>query len=190
MNVVKHKLGAVKAKANHNRIINSDYSYSLTITLNRYWNTFPVNEQYNKLSCELVKVFKELAPYYVELMMTPEFTVDYNVHFHVYFILSDSIDAIVFEQNWKRLICKSKVIGFIYKLKKVDEVTDRLKDYPFKDVERTLKYSKVENCLFNPYHIYFKPIGNILNIDNTPGESIKKLIDKKFIEFVLSVKNI
>lgn len=190
MNVTKLKLGANKAKSHHNRIIDSGSAYSLTVTLNKYWYSFPVNDQYNKLSAELVKIFKELAPYYKELMMTPEFTEDYNVHFHVYFILSDSVELMVFEQNWKRLISSSKLVGRVYKLKYVDEITERLRTYPFKDIERTTKYSLVDNCLFNPYHIYFKPIGNILNIDNDNGPSIKKMVDKKFMEFVFSTKNI
>lgn len=190
MNVTKLKLGANKAKAHHSRIIDSGNAYSLTVTLNRYYNTFPVNEQYNKLSAELVRIFKELGPYYKELMMTPEFTKDYNVHFHVYFVLSDNVEIILFEQNWKRLICRNKVIGFMYKLKFVDEITEVLRGYPFKDIERTKKYSEVENCLFSPYHIYYKPEGNILNCDNTPGPTIKKLVNKKFMEFVFSEKNI
>lgn len=190
MNVTKQSLGSTKAKTIHRRIINSGRAYSLTITLNTYWNSFPVNEQYNKLSRELVGVFKELAPYYSELMMTPEFTKDYNVHFHVYFTLSDSVEVEVFEQNWKRLACRSKTIGRMYKLKYVDEITEVLLGYPFKDVERTLKYSKVDNCLFDPHHHYYKSEGNILNVVNTPGVPIKKMINKKFMEFVFSEKKI
>lgn len=190
MNVTKLKLGANKAKSHHSRIIDSGNAYSLTVTLAKYWYSFPVNEQYNKLSAELVKIFKELGPYYKELMMTPEFTEDYNVHFHVYFTLSDSVELLVFEQNWKRCISRSKLVGRVYKLKYVDEITERLRCYPFKDIERTIKYSKVDNCLFDPYHIYFKPLGNILNVVDTSGPSIKKLVDKKFMEFVFSRENI
>lgn len=186
MNVTKYALGKDKAKSIHNDIINDDNAFSLTVTLNPYYNSLPVHEQYRHMSNDLVKIFKEIAPYYNELMMTPEFTQDYNVHFHCYLKLPFDAEMITFEQNWKRARMGSKYVGKMYKLKKVDEITEILKGYPFKDVERTIRYSQVENCLFTPNHYVFRSKGNNLQCDN------KKLgVDiKKFIEFVNSQKNI
>lgn len=184
VNIKRYNLGSDKAKEIHNSIINGDGAYSLTVTLNPFFNSLPVHEQYNKLSRELVKVFKEIGSYYNELMMTPEFTKDYNVHFHCYLKLPRDEDYQVFEQNWKKAKMGLKTIGRMYKLKMVDEVSPELKNYPFKDNERTIKYSQIDNCLFTPNHYVFRSKGNILRCDNT-----KKGIDlTKFIDFVNSQK--
>lgn len=190
MNVTKYKLGAKKAIHHHRNIVSNGSAYSLTVTLNPYWNSFPVHEQYNKLSRELLLVLKELGPYYSDMFITPEFTKDYNIHFHCYFKLGTEVEIETFHQNWKRLSCKSKTIGRDHKLKYIDEITETLLKYPFKDIERTTKYSMVDNCLFNPYHYYFKSTGNILNIANPPGKSIKSMVNDKFMSFVFSTKNI
>lgn len=145
-------LGHKKAKKFHNSIIEDGNSYSLTVTLKPYYNSMPVNEQFRMFSNELINLLVKLNRYYNILMFTPEFTKDFNIHFHIYFVLPDDMDIEVFNQNFKRLRLKKSCIGPNYKLKKVDSVTDILREYPFKDVERTLKYSKIDNCLFQPYH--------------------------------------
>ncbi len=147
----KYLLGDDKARATHDDIINHVGAYSLTLTLNPKFNGLPVNEQYNKFSREIKKLFNELEQYYNTLMISFEFTKDYNVHAHLYFY-TDVEDIALFEQNFKKEKQKYQVIGRNYKLKIIDEVSEELKHYPFKDIERTIKYSKLENVLFTPFH--------------------------------------
>lgn len=97
MNVKRYNLGADKAKTIHGDIISGDNSYSLTVTLNPFYNSLPVNEQYRHLSHELVKCLKEVGSYYNIVMMTPEFTKEYNVHFHCYLMLPCDEDRMLFE---------------------------------------------------------------------------------------------
>lgn len=186
MNVKKYKLGDKKARDHHIDIINSDNSYSLTLTLNPYYNGLPVNEQYNKLRTDVMRIMKDCSHYYRKMFITPEFTVDYNVHFHIYF--TTNADIFTFEQNFKKNKMTSKVIGRMYKLKKIDEVTSILIGYPFKDIERTTRFSECENCLFKPEHIMISCEGNIFE-DKVVKEKGNKTI-KSFIDFVNSQKNI
>lgn len=188
MNVYKYTLGSDKARKTHRDIIISDNSYSLTITLNPRFYCLPVNEQYNKSTREIRTIMDGLSHYYNEMFITPEFTKDYNVHYHCYFTMPCDGDVMVFEQNWKRLRNQTKTIGFNYRLKKIDEVTTELTNYPFKDIERTTKYSKVENCLFNPYHLFIKGQQPVLREDKVKKSGAIDII--KFIEFVNSNKNI
>lgn len=148
----KYKLGHSKAKKAHSSIVNHANSYSLTLTLKPYYNSLPVHEQYRKYTADLTALFLKLNRYYNIIMCTPEFTKEYNIHYHTYFVLPDEMDIETFEQNFKRLRTKGGCIGTNYKLKKIDEVTEVLENYPFKDIERTLKYSKIDNCLFTPWH--------------------------------------
>jgi hypothetical protein len=150
--IEKYALGHKHAKSTHERIISSERAYSLTTTLKPYYNSEPVHNQHNLYLAQLIPLLHKLNRYYNELMFTPEFTKDFNIHFHIYFILPTDISIETFDQNWKRLCSKRGVIGRNYKLKQIDSVTPELKNYPFKDKERTIRYSQIENCLFKPYH--------------------------------------
>lgn len=181
----KYSLGSDKARETHRNIININNGYSLTITSNPRNNSLPVNEQYTKLNRDLLTIFKELGHYYNLLMWSPEFTKDYNIHFHVYF-KTDVEDIQIFEQNFKKSKKFSKNIGFMYKLKKIDSLSPELTDYPFKDIDRTLKYSTIENCLFHPYHYVIK--GSTTRLVNSP--QVGNIDINKFLQFVNSHKNI
>lgn len=148
----KYSLGHKACRKIHKDIVNSTNGYSLTITLKPYFNKDPVNIQYRQLTQDVIALLHKLDRYYNIIMLSPEFTKDFNVHYHCYFILPDDMDIISFEQNFKRLRTKKGSIGSNYKLKQIDSVSKELLDYPFKDIDRTLRYSKVDNCLFNPYH--------------------------------------
>ena len=184
----KFILGADKAREIHTGIINHDCGYTLTLTLNPRYNSLPVHEQYRKFSLEIRKLFNELEAYYKTLMISFEFTKDFNIHAHLYFI-SEVEDVQTFEQNFKKEKQKYISIGRNYKLKAIGGVNgiqdfECLNDYPFKDIERTTKYSKVENCLFNPFH-YVKRVSNIGSLRSPKSGHIN--IDK-FIQFVNSQK--
>jgi len=155
----KYSLGDQKARDTHKDIVNSGIGYSLTLTLKPRYNSLPVHEQYNKFSLNIRKLFNELENYYKLVMISFEFTKDFNVHAHLY-LTSNVEDIQTFEQNFKRLKSGYDFIGTNYRLKKIDLVSDELLNYPFKDIERTNKYSKIDNCLFNPFH-YVKRVSNI-----------------------------
>lgn len=148
----KYKLGHSRAKKTHKQIVSHLNSYSLTMTLKPYYNSLPAYEQYRLYSNELRNLLIKMNRYYNIIMSTPEFTKEYNLHYHLYFILPDEMDIQTFEQNLKKFMLKRGVIGRNYKLKKIDEVTEKLINYPFKDLERTNKFSNIQGCLFTPYH--------------------------------------
>lgn len=163
--VKKWTLGSQKAIAKHEEIVSKMNSYSLTMTINPFYNSYSMDDQYNQMVKQIVNLFKELGPYYEELMITPEYTKEYNLHWHVYFVTNH--DHMIFEQNMKHHKLKYKMIGFNYKLKKIDDVTNNLKSYPFKDIERTNHFSEALSQRFNPQHIHIRPTGNILiNVNN------------------------
>lgn len=148
----RYSLGHSKAREIHKQIVNHPNSYSLTITLKPYYNSFPIHEQHRYFQQDLNKMFERLDRYYNKAMISPEVTKRHNLHYHCYFILPDEVDHIVFEQNFKLYRYKKTCIGPDYKLKKVDEITDTLLNYPFKDINRTTMYSNIVNCLFQPTH--------------------------------------
>jgi len=179
----KYILGDQKARDTHKDIINNPNGYSLTLTLKPRYNSLPVHEQYNKFSLAIRKLFNEMEYFYNVVMMSFEFTKDYNIHAHLY--LTTSVEAIeTLEQNFKRLRLKYDVIGTNYKLKKIDLVTEELLNYPFKDIDRTTKYSKITNCLFNPFH-YVKRVSNIGSLRSP---NVGHIDISKFLEFVNSGK--
>lgn len=164
----RYKLGHKKAIKIHNDIINRPNAYSLTLTLKPYYNALPIHEQYNKYTANLSAMMKRMNRTYNIVMATPELTKEFNIHYHLYLQLPIDQDHILFEQSLKSCITKTGVIGRNYRLKKIDEVTDILKGYPFKDIERTLYVrdrlprisnnttnEKNSNCLFNPFHSVF-----------------------------------
>lgn len=163
-------LGHKKAVAKHEEIVNHNYSYSLTITLNPYYNSYSMDDQYNSMKRDIIGLLKEIGAFYEQAMITPEYTKDYNLHWHCYIVITK--DIMVFEQNMKHHKRKFKMIGFNYKLKKIDSVTNELKGYPFKDIQRTNSYSEALFNRFNPTHIFIQPIGNILVNTNNDKEVI------------------
>jgi len=147
----KLPLGHDSAKQYHKDLIKDANAYSLTITLNPQYNHKPVHEQYNGFSRQLRQLFaREMDGLYKDLIISYEFTKDFNIHAHAYLITSVPLES--FEQNFKYYKQKYPYIGKNYKYKKIDSVTEELENYPFKDIERTQKYSEIQNCLFKPTH--------------------------------------
>lgn len=183
MDVTKYTLGNSKAREAYNNIITSANAYSLTLTINPRYYCLPVNEQYNKSMREVKILMRNLSHYYNEMFITPEFTKDYNIHYHIYFKMTCE-DYVTFEQNFKKYRNQTKLLGYNYRLKKVDEVTEELKGYPFKDIERTTRYSNVDNCLFKAYHFLFKSTEGTIPYEKCKPTGSIDII--KFIEFVNS----
>jgi hypothetical protein len=90
-------------------------------------------------------------------MFSPELNKANVIHIHCYLVLPLGEDHLRFEQSLKRHRTKAGVIGPNYKLKIVDEITERLLNYPFKDIERTLyvksRIDGIGNLIFDPYHL-------------------------------------
>jgi len=189
----KLTLGHEEARKTHTAIINDSSGYTLTLTLNPRYNSLPVDQQYNKFIRQIKKLFVEIEAYYNTVMITCEFTKDYNVHAHLY-LTTDVEDIITFEQNFKKEKLKYDVIGRNYKLKHIGgpeyiQDFEALNNYPFKDIERTKKYSETENCLFNPFH-YVKRVRNVGSLRSPAVAHSGSINIDKFLEFVNSQKNI
>jgi len=185
---MEHKLwtlGSKKAVAKHLSIVNSENAYSLTLTLNPFYNSLSIIDQYNKCQSEVIKLVKELGPYFTEFMITGEFTKEFNVHWHCYFVMK--CEYMVFEQNMKHLKYKYKLIGNNYKLKLIDNVTDNLKGYPFKDIERTNSYAEAMMQRFNPRHIYIYPTGNII-IEKTVVNHLNQVSINAYYDKILNIQ--
>jgi len=180
---MNYSLGHDDARIIHTEIINNiANNYSLTITLNPYYRSYTCSLQYKSMLKELKEIFKNNA-YYETLMFTCEYTQEMNCHFHCYFTTSN---VIYFEQFFKQQIKNSKHIGKVYKLKKIDEISVELLEYPFKDIDKTLYLDKAIS--FNPKHYVFRQNGIYLKPEVTkPTGSISIA---KFIEFIEKNKNI
>lgn len=186
----KYILGHDKAREVHTSIICDQRGYSLTLTLNPRYNILPVNEQYRKFSNEIKKLMTDIEQYYNVLMVSFEFTKDYNIHAHLY-LTSEVEHFVLLEQNLKKAKLRYDSIGRNYKFYCIggkDRIIDYdvLNDYPFKDIERTLQYSRLENVLFKPFH-YVKRCHNMGSLRSPKVGSIN--IDK-FLKFVNTEKNI
>lgn len=170
LKVKQWTLGSAKAVTKHHSIVNNNKCYSLTITLNPYYKSYSMDDQYNNMKQQVIDFFKEMGPNIEEAMITPEFTEDYNLHWHCYIVAK--YDEMVFQQNIKHFIKQHKMLGRVFMLKKIDEVTERLKEYPFKDIQRTNHFSEALSARFNPKHYYVTPIGNILINTNNDDKVI------------------
>jgi len=185
---MEHKLwtlGSKKAVTKHLSIVNSEKAYSLTLTLNPFYNSYSVIEQYNEYTKQIIKLVKEIGAYFTEFMITPEFTKEHNIHYHCYFVMR--CEPFVFEQNMKHHKFKYKMIGNNYKLKLIDEVSDILKGYPFKDIERTNMYAEAMMNRFKPTHIYVYPTGNII-IEKPDTKHLNQVSINAYYDKVLNIQ--
>lgn len=160
LKIGRMSLGHIKAWHLHEDLANIQDGYSLTLTINPYYNVNSMDTQYNLLLKDITAFMKELGPFYRKAMITPEYTKDYNCHFHIYFKSDKTMLNI--DQQIKYLKHKYKHIGKNYKLKKIDEVSDELKKYPFKDIDKTKHYAEACENRMEPKHYYFEILGNII----------------------------
>jgi len=71
-------------------------------------------------------------------------------------------------------------LGRIYKLKKIDEISEELLKYPFKDIEKTLYLDK--GISFNPKHYVFK--GDPAQLQTPDKKNPRTIPLSKFLEFI------
>lgn len=187
----KFTLGNDKARAVHTAIIDDKRGYSLTLTLNPRYNCLPVNEQYRKFSQQIKKLFIDIEQYYNTLMISFEFTKDYNIHAHLY-LVSEVEDFALLEQNFKKEKQKYDSIGRNYKFYNIggkDNICDydALNDYPFKDIERTKRYSVLENVMFKPFH-YVRRCHNVGSLRSPKTVKCGSIDIDKFLKYVNTEK--
>lgn len=156
----KYCLGHKTARKLHTEIINSPNAYSLTLTLKPYYNSLPLYEQHRMMEESMKQLFKKLNRHFNKVMYTPEVTKQHNIHYHCYIVLPEGVSYVVFEQNFKKSRTKKGSIGANYKFKEIDEVTDILNSYPFKDIARTTSYAAINGCLFNPSHTFLNGLNS------------------------------
>lgn len=129
-----HPLGHKTVKAHHIKICNDlTNGYSLTITLNPRKNHDSIIDQYRGLRSEVMRCLKQLGHKFEIAVMTPEITKEGNIHFHVYLTLYTGTNPYAFQELFKyEKKGNNQWIGTNFKLKKIDEVTENLLNYPFK----------------------------------------------------------
>jgi len=151
-----YTLGHQKAIDWHHKIIQDPHAWSLTLTLKpKPYNRLSVDEQHNKFMPHVKQLLEDLSAYFFEAIITCEYTKDYNIHVHIYMVITDEL---AFNQNLKYHKQKYHSIGDEYKLKPIDEITPELKNYPFKDIVRTMKLADVVMNRFVPRHIVIKSV--------------------------------
>lgn len=186
MEITNLELGCQKARDIHLDIVQGKRSYSLTVTLNPHWQMLPMNEQHDNLKREVKGIFSQMVEFYDVAMITPEFTENYDIHFHCYFKLREGVEIITFDQNFKKCRCKTKYTGRNYKLKYVDNPTERIINYPFKDNNKVIHYSQIKNCMFKPSHTVYKSLYTHFKPTKTVPTPVKdehiKILKKQLVK--------
>ena len=94
-------------------------------------------EKYAKKK-ELWGTRNEVSPYFEELIIIPELTETFNIHFHGFIKLNNYLDFPYFHNEVKKFCTHSKYIGSQFKLKQYDDLIKELpyggtcQGYPFK----------------------------------------------------------
>lgn len=130
--------------------LNNDDCYSITLTLNPSLNNADILTQYRQMIKEIKesklfyyrdkkhKLF-EVHPDFEEMIIVPELTNKLNIHFHGYFKCNPKM-APIFQNEFKKLCYNSKVLGRQHMFKNIDQMTDELRFYPFKDISQLMKF--------------------------------------------------
>lgn len=153
-------LDSKKAHKVHEEIVRDVKSYSLTFNISKILMDRSMKEQYTQGRNAILRLFKNLSSLFLKGMVSGEFNKNKNMHFHCYFTsncetaeqLRDAIKTYIVHE-WHNLWTLE---GKGWRLKKVDEISDELDNYPFKDIARTnvlLKFSCVQ---FQMSHTIFE----------------------------------
>jgi hypothetical protein len=181
-----YKLGHATVKEHHTKICNDlNNSYSLTVTLNPRMNHDSIIDQYRGLRGELIRVFKQIGHKFEKLIMTPEVTKEGNIHFHVYLTLYTGVNPYAFQELFKyEKKGNNKWIGTNFKFKKIDETTDNLINYPFKQNQQMREIQENLCNLISFVHTIITFEGNTIIKPNKTNNSANKELKQYFHDMI------
>lgn len=128
--------------------IDNESCRSITFTLNPKMYSADILTQYRSAISELKKskifFFKEkgqtiIHPDFEELIIVPELTNTLNIHFHGYFKCNPE-KAQYFYNEFRKFTYYNEVFGRQMMFKNIDQMSDTLKEYPFKDIKELIKF--------------------------------------------------
>lgn len=129
--------------------LNNDDCYSITLTINPLLNNADILTQYRKAIMEIKssKIFYrkdkklfDVHPDFEEMILVPELTPkNLNIHFHGYFKCNPE-KAQYFQNEFRKMCYHSQVLGRQHMFKNIDNMTDELRNYPFKDLDQLMKF--------------------------------------------------
>lgn len=141
-------LGDTQFKADSYNRLAADDCMSLTFSLNPLVYGADILTQFRMAVMEFKssnifyvkdKLGLHFHPALYEVALTPELTSKINIHFHGY-IKCDPAYFDYFRNQLRKLTWSSKVLGRQHTCKVIDQMTDALKEYPFKDTQTLLKF--------------------------------------------------
>lgn len=168
MEIQVFKLDDNNVKDYYVATINNEDCYSITFTLHPSLNNADILTQYRKAIKEIkdskifyykdkkTKLF-EIHPEFEEMIIVPELTKQLNIHFHGYFKCNPKF-AQYFQNEFRKLCFHSTVLGRQHTFKNIDNMTDELRFYPFKEISQLTKFpdwSKIYIYKFNKNNIDF-----------------------------------
>lgn len=148
MSVNVYRLQDPNVKDYYMQSIDMNNCLSVTLTLNPIMYSADILSQYREAIAELKqsKIFYyktkneyKIHPDFEEFIIVPELTKEMNIHFHGYFKCNPEKNA-YFQNEFKKFTYKNKVFGRQHTFKLIDNLTDTLKEYPFKDISEMLKF--------------------------------------------------
>lgn len=78
-------------------------------------------------------------PDFEEMILVPELTETLNIHFHGYFKCNPE-KAQYFYNEFRKFTYNNEVFGRQMMFKNIDNLTEALKGYPFKDIDELRKF--------------------------------------------------
>jgi hypothetical protein len=185
--------------------IDTESRQYLSITFTLYKNNDDILTQFRKASAEISDALffwseryakkkvlwearNEVSPYFEELIIIPELTKEFNIHFHGFIKIDNHLNFPLFHNEVKKFCTYSKYIGSQFKLKHYDDLQQVLnyggtcQGYPFKDLKEVLfKFPDSHKMWITHFKKLNKNEENILNkriIENQEFQKQKKQIQK------------
>jgi hypothetical protein len=174
-----HPLDSTKAKDCHKYLITTGKCYSLTINISTSITCHSEKVVYQLSHATIKKILTGLNGNFQGGMVTMEYNKNKQQHFHIYFLSPVENEHTLIDQL-KELFCRYPKIlwnscGNGWRLKKVDEVTPELTNYPFKDCKRTQQIADLAYDHFIPSHVVIRSKDNVMKKDHKPKKAPKRL---------------
>lgn len=159
MKYIKIKHGSENAKELHKKIVIAKNAYSLTFNIAKRLTDYHLKQTYDDSCRDIKLLFKSMAPYLDKVMINPEYNQKEQIHWHTYIVTKDGVSSEKLVDVIKYNIMAYKFVlwtdhGYGWKLKGIDELSDELNGYPFKDIERSRDISINTYSPFACYHYY------------------------------------